>query len=368
MLRQDTASQQRPEATLSASDSSPDTNASEGCSIPSLQVVDDTARMLVNLLRDRMPSATDIYVEGLQRSAGGFSRENWMFDVHWRDASGNHSLPLILRSDPPSSPLETERSREFALLKALEATEVPTPKVYWLDNEGRWLGKPSMLVERMPGACEWTVLNSDRPLSARVRLAEGYIKTLARIHNVDWRETGLVDLLEEPRPNPAEFALEEWGNRLERMRLEPLPEMDIVAAWLRKHLPKPNDVVLVHGDYKPGNSLVDGDQITAILDWETAHLGDPLEDLGWMLMPPRRQEQQIKGHWEQEQILASYTLLTGRAFSEATVRWWIIFSVWKLSVNNLAALKVFVAQHSDSISQTPSWLFRRMFQLMAEGS
>jgi aminoglycoside phosphotransferase (APT) family kinase protein len=152
------------------------------------------------------------------------------------------------------------------------------------------------------------------------------------------------------------------------MRLEPLPEMDIVATWLRKHLPKPNDVVLVHGDYKPGNSLIAGEQITAILDWETAHLGDPLEDLGWMLMPPRRQEQQIKGYWEREQMLAAYTLLTGRRFSEATVSWWVIFSVWKLSINNLAALKAFVAQHSDNISQTPSWLFRRMFQLMAESS
>jgi aminoglycoside phosphotransferase (APT) family kinase protein len=315
-----------------------------------------------------MPSATDIRIEGLRRTSGGFSRENWVFDAYWRDTSGNQILPLVLRSDPPSSPLETERSREFAILKAVESTGVPAPKVYWLDNEGRWLGKPSVVMERMSGACEWTVLNSERPLQTRVRLAEDYVKALAQIHGVDWRGAGLANVLEVPRPSPAEFELKEWGSRFERTRLEALPEMDLVAAWLLKHLPEHSNVVLVHGDYKPGNSLVDGDQITAILDWETAHLGDPLEDLGWMLMPPRRQEQQIAGHWEQEQILAAYALLTGRKFPEAAVRWWTIFSLWKLSVNNLAAVRGFVAEQSDRISQTPSWLFRRMFQLMAEGS
>src|SRR5439155_19631788 len=96
-----------------------------------------------------------------------------------------------------------------------------------------------------------------------------------------------------------------------RHQIEPHPELDVVAAWLRSNAPRPQTTVLVHGDFKPGNALLRGDRIAVMLDWETAHLGDPLEDLGWITQPVRAREHQIPGVWEREQIFERYTARSG---------------------------------------------------------
>ena len=148
------------------------------------------------------------------------------------------------------------------------------------------------------------------------------------------------------------------------MRLEPHPELDCVLAWMRRGAPEAEAIVLVHGDFKPGNALIVGEKISAKLDWETAHLGDPLEDLGWVTNPVRKREHQIAGAWEREQIVAAYRTLTGRPVDESALRWWNVFSCWKLAVIQLTAVNEFVAGRYDRVFQTPTWLYRPMFKLM----
>jgi aminoglycoside phosphotransferase (APT) family kinase protein len=150
------------------------------------------------------------------------------------------------------------------------------------------------------------------------------------------------------------------------VRIEPWRALDVVVRGLRRTAPPPGDIVLVHGDYKPGNALIDGNRIHAILDWETAHLGDPLEDLGWMVNPARKAEQQIAGVWERAQIVEEYSRQTGREVNEDDLRWWIVFACWRLAITNLAGQHAFALELSDRISQTPTWLFRRMFALIEE--
>src|SRR5688572_10701959 len=119
------------------------------------QVIDG----LTGLIRASIPSARDIVFDGLTRSAGGLSRENWSFDAKWTDADGPHVHPMMLMRDGAGTLLKTERAREFAVLKALANTDVPTPRVFWIDAEGRWLGAPSVVMERMSGSCDYMVLN-----------------------------------------------------------------------------------------------------------------------------------------------------------------------------------------------------------------
>ncbi|MBV6756703.1 phosphotransferase family protein [Rhodococcus opacus] len=326
----------------------------------------DVIARLIDLIGRQVPTARDIAIHGVRRTSGGFSRENWIFDATWTDRDGAQSRPMILRRDPLSSFLDTDRDTEFALLHALEQTDVPAPRVYWLDGEGQALGRPSVVMERMSGECDWMVLNSDRPLDVRLDIARDYLDVLARIHNVDWKALGLDSVLEHAGESAAFTELRRWGAELDKVRLEPLPEMVLTEKWLRAHAPRTRDIVLVHGDYKPGNALVEGRGLTAMLDWETAHLGDPLEDLGWITNPVRKREQQIAGEWERAQIIAAYQRSTGREINEADLLWWNIFCTWRLSVTTLVGLHGFVAGTSDRISQTPTWLFRRMFQLIEE--
>ena len=319
---------------------------------------------LESLIIDAIPTAHDISFTAVERAAGGLSRENWSLDATWVDATGAQSRRLMLMRDAAGTLLSTDRKREFAVLKALEASSVPAPKAHWVDYDGRWLGGPSLVMDRMPGTCDYLVLNGDRPLEARLNLARAFIGLMARIHAIDWRDLALSAVLGVPTGAPSRVELAHWEAEYRRVRLEPHPELDYVLAWMRLGAPEAEAIVLVHGDFKPGNALIAGEHISAKLDWETAHLGDPLEDLGWVTNPVRKREHQIAGAWEREQIVAAYRALTGRRVDEAALRWWNVFSCWKLAVIQLTAVSEFVAGRYDRVFQTPSWLYRPMFQLM----
>ena len=332
-----------------------------GADAPVQQVVDGLNKLICH----EIPSARDIALEGLSRAAGGLSRENWSLDASWTDANGRHAHRLMLMRDAAGTLLNTERSREFAVLKALEGTAVAAPAVHWMDADGRFLGAPSLVMARMPGSCDYMVLNGSRPLPERLQLAHDFLELLVSIQAVDWRARGLGDRLGVPEGSPARIELAHWEAEYRRVQIEPHPELDYVLAWLGGTAPQAEAIVLVHGDFKPGNALIEGKTITAKLDWETAHLGDPLEDLGWITNPVRKREHQIPGHWERHQIVEAYRQRTGRAVHEADLTWWNVFSCWKLAVIQLTAVNEFVAGRYDRVFHTPSWLFRPMFQMMA---
>ena len=320
------------------------------------------------LIKDAIPTAHDIKFTGVQRAAGGLSRENWSLDATWVDATGAQSRRLMLMRDAAGTLLSTDRQREYAVLKALEASSVPAPKAHWVDYDGHRLGGPSLVMDRMPGACDYLVLNGNRPLETRLNLARAFTDLMARIHAVNWRDGGLGAVLEVPVGAPSRVELAHWEAEYHRVRLEPHPELDYVLAWLRLNAPQADVIVLVHGDFKPGNALIAGDHISAKLDWETAHLGDPLEDLGWVTNPVRKREHQIASVWEREQIVAAYSRHTGRQVNETALRWWNVFSCWKLAVIQLTAVSEFVAGRYDRVFQTPTWLYRPMFQLMEKSA
>ncbi len=320
------------------------------------------------LILDAIPTARDIVFTGLERAAGGLSRENWSVDATWNDATGAQAHRLMLMRDASGTLLATNRAREFAVLKALEGTNVPAPKAHWVDVDGRRLGAPSLVMDRMPGTCDYLVLNGAQPLEARLALAHAFLGLMASIHEVDWRGRGLGPVLGTPHTSPSQVELANWEAEYRRVQLEAHPELDLALAWMRRHAPQAEAVVLVHGDFKPGNALVADGQISAKLDWETAHLGDPLEDLGWVTNPVRRREHQIEGAWERDHIVAAYRERTGRKVDEAALNWWNVFSIWKLAVIQLTAVAEFVAGHYDRVFQTPAWLYRPMFQLMEKAA
>ena len=323
---------------------------------------------LTRLMQQAMPTAHDIVIDGLVRAAGGLSRENWSFDAHWTDADGAHHLPLMLMRDASGTLLNTERAREYAVLKALESTPVPAPAVHWIDAQGAILGAPSVVMQRVNGRCDYMVLNGGEPLPERLSLARHFVELMAQIHAVDWRAHDLGAHLGMPDPQredgPAQSELNHWAGEYRRVQLEAHPELDYVLTWMRQRAPASAGIALVHGDFKPGNALIEGARITAMLDWETAHLGDPLEDLGWVTNPVRKREHQIPGHWERRQIVDAYAELTGRSVREADLYWWNVLACWKLAVIQLTAVNQFVNRRYDRVFQTPSWLYRPMFQMM----
>jgi len=325
------------------------------------------ASLLKRFIEARIPGAEGLMVDGLARTAGGLSRENWVFRARWRDPAGSHDLPLIMRRDPPASLLVTQRRDEFAVLRALESTPIAAPPVLWMDEDGSVLGSPSLIMSRMQGECDPLVLTSDRPEAARLALAGDFLTLLVQVQEVDWRRLGLDAALKDPGPGAGSAELDRWEGELRRVALEPVPEMELVLRWLRERVRPSGRTVLVHGDFKPGNALISGGRISALLDWETAHLGDPLEDLGWITNPVRSKEHQIAGRWERADIVAAYSAATGRAVGDEELTWWNVFSCWKLAVIVLTGVHAFVDGTFDRVHQSPTWLVRAMLRMIVSG-
>lgn len=313
----------------------------------------------------QLPDVADLHLHGLHRTSAGLSRENWVFDASWLEHGTVVEESLILRRDPEGSVLRTERRVEFAVLRALERSDVPAPRVRWFDEHGATLGRPSVVMGREHGECQYFCLTDDvRPLAARLALALEFVDTLASIAMVDWRALRLDEVLVDPGRHGAAAALDHWEGELRRVQREPLPEMEIVLAWLRARTPEAQATVLVHGDFKPGNALVRGDHLGVVLDWETAHLGDPLEDLGWITNPVRQREHQIPGSWERAHIAARWSERTGFHVDAVELAWWNVLANYKLAVIGFTGVAEFIDQHMDRPYNAPLSLCRIMYDLM----
>jgi aminoglycoside phosphotransferase (APT) family kinase protein len=297
-----------------------------------------------------------VEVADLRRTSFGFSRENWVFTATW----SGESRDLIARRDPVGSVLDTDRRVEAAVLDAVARTDVPSPIVRWADPEGRWLGRPALVMDLARGECDSFVLNGERSLERRVAIAHRLYDQLASIHLLDWEKLGLGVELEDPGSEAALAAVDHWESELRRVQLDPEPELTYVLAWLRAEAPTNARTTLVHGDFKAGNVLLLDDDVAVVLDWETAHLGDPHEDLGWVTNPLRAGEHRIAGSWEPQDLLDRWSESTGWTVDQSSVQWWRVLANVKLSVIVLTGSMAFVDDRLDRIHQTPVPLYRML--------
>ncbi|WP_312912191.1 phosphotransferase family protein [Natronosalvus caseinilyticus] len=222
-------------------------------------------------------------VTGLEVVADGL---NLILEVSTGDASGPYVLrtPTKLRDAAYMNDLR----REYAVMERLRETSVPAPvPVLYCDDESIF-GDPFYLMTVLEG--EPIPLGEDLPErfrtpQSRERVAEQLVETLAGIHTVDSEPFADVCHRLTPRAR-VDRAVKRLDETLEVTGHE-VPTLRSVAEWLREHAPTETRTTLVHGDFRPGNVCFAGTnrpEITGVLDWETAALGDPLVDLGYLLL------------------------------------------------------------------------------------
>jgi aminoglycoside phosphotransferase (APT) family kinase protein len=286
-----------------------------------------------------------------RRLGGGSSQENWAFDALTGATHGQVSTPLLLRREPERGVVETDRRAEFALLRVLSKTDLPVAGVHAYDD-GRFMGRPSMIVSRLSGRAHRGALKDADPLGlgeeTRCRIARMLPMLLSGIHCVDVEGLGVVDILPHPTNNPARRELEHWVAELDAVQLEPHPALRAVIGWLERHLPDPPErVSLVHGDFRPANVLIDGDRISAILDWELAHLGDAHDDLGWYTNSIYRGEHFLRDRWGVDDFLRTWSAATGLTLEPERLHFWQVMSVFRLAVIALTGIRAFCDRATD---------------------
>ncbi|MCC7075898.1 MAG: phosphotransferase family protein [Acidimicrobiia bacterium] len=269
-------------------------------------------------------------VSGLRRLSGGASRETWSFD--WVHADGE-STPLVLRRDPTSTPLGMDREAEYRLLEAAHGAGVAVPRVVFCLGEDDGLGS-GFVMERIEGeTIPRKILRDPEYADARPRLAHQCGEQLARIHSID--PDGLPGL-GTPREgdHPAAALLAQYEMILDSIG-EPHPAFELGLRRLRTDMPDCSELRLVHGDFRNGNLVVGTDGLRAVLDWELAHVGDPIEDLGWLCVRSWRfgnDDLRVGGFGDLDTLLSAYVSAGGRQVDPEAVRWWEIFGNVKWGV------------------------------------
>lgn len=311
----------------------------------------DDARMQAALAALLGGSGEGAAISGWSRVFGGNARRAYAFDAQW---SGGRALPCIMLSQVAAKHVESDTAAEYAVLRALGGSGVRAPEALALDADGAITGAPAIVLERVAGeASAVDFLKQPDPAEGRA-LSEDLARATGDLHRFDWRAAGL----DAGAADPVRAQIDHWEAGFLRHRLEPHPVLAWLLRWLRDHAPRPPRLSLVHGDLRPGNFLYQGRQVTALLDWEMAHIGDPAEDIGWI----------YRTLWSPERFLPLDDFLmihaeqAGFAIPRRNVLFYRIFSEVKFAALSVAAAHSFASggtgnlRHIDRAAKVPECL------------
>lgn len=295
-----------------------------------------------------------VTVSQLRRLPGGASRETWSVDVGYQRDGKTVALPLVLRRDPPGAAVQNHRRDEFHLLRAAHAEGVPVPRVHWLGDESETLGAPFFLMDRIDGeTLARRLLRDDMYTEAR-RVMTGQLgRILAAIHRID-RVTHPLGFLTAPPPeeSPAQNELDRYEQILRLIAPDPHPTFEITFRWLRQRLPPANERVIVHGDFRIGNVIFGPEGVRSILDWELAHIGDPMEDLGWMCVRSWRfgsDDKPVGGIGMRDEFFRAYEAGGGQPVDPERVRFWEVLGNLKWGIMTIMQAKTYLDGHVKSV-------------------
>jgi aminoglycoside phosphotransferase (APT) family kinase protein len=260
-------------------------------------------------------SVTGQAVVDADRIPGGATREGWFVDVATPEGA---TRELFVRYSPAALPARSAFHRlgtEAAIMKAVAPHGVAVPRILGVHPE-----REAVLSERVGGAT-WFYRIKDP--GEQVRVAQDFVKNLARWHGLDPRTLGIDEL--GPVKTVRQHALDRiegirWRGTAPDGSMEPLLRLSV--DWLERNVPDyDGPVVLVQGDTGPGNFMYADGKVTAVVDWELAHWGDPMDDIAWLSL---RTVQDTFTYLPDR--LAEYAALSGVEIDEARVWYYRLFA------------------------------------------
>lgn len=294
--------------------------------------IDRLAAPLTALLTEHYGDG--VAIAGLRRDSGGASRATCAFDAV---TAAGRTHPLILRlatphavaagatGEPPAAWAGGPLAREAALMRAAAAAGVPTPTVIAVGEEDGPLGPEFILMERVEGeTIPRRILRDPALAGTRAVLAAQCGEILAAVHRIP---VGAVPGLD------GGDQVEVWRGLLDTVG-RPYPALEFALRRLDALRPPQGPPVVLHGDFRNGNLIVGPDGVRAVLDWELAHVGDPLEDLGWLCVKAWRfgAGPPVGGFGTYDQLVEAYERAAGAGVDRVALGWWELFGVLKWAV------------------------------------
>ena len=266
----------------------------------------------------------EVSVDNLRALTGGASRTTWAFDA----VTGERRRSLILRTGPPDD-VHAGMELEARSQAAAATAGAPVPHILVADDSPAALGNPFLICDEIKG--ETIVRRIQRQLDGadgqvgRAALLRQSAQALAAIHRADPNDPGLDH----------EDQLVEWRERLDAMG-DTTATFEWGFRWLAARKPPPSPAVLVHGDFRMGNLIVDGSDLAAVLDWELVHVGQAYEDLAWFCIRAWRFGAPASlgagGLGSIESFLLAYEQASGTTVDRVAFHWWLVLATLRWGV------------------------------------
>jgi len=268
------------------------------------------------------------WAEGLTRLSAGATQEIWRFDL----MTGDGRIPAILRRAPGGTRV-TESAvgleTEAALIAAADKSGVPVPPVLGVLTPEDGLGHGFIMGFVEGETLGGRIARGEALAAVRPQLARQCGEILARIHTIDPAEFPML-----PRADPADLVAQYKAAYLATNY--PRPVFDLAFRWLETQCPPPPArPCLVHGDFRNGNLMIGPEGVRAVLDWELAHVADPLEDLAWICLNAWRfgvLDKPVGGFGDREDLYAGYEAAGDAAVDRARASWWEVYGTLRWGV------------------------------------
>ncbi|MDP6981410.1 MAG: phosphotransferase family protein [Myxococcota bacterium] len=287
----------------------------------------------------------------LKRLSGGASQETYRVEIEAKDgprtlAVRRAAISVGGTGQGPGVAGEAE------LFRIARAAGVPEPEIFHVFSEDEGLGE-GFVMEWLEGETVGGRILRARELDeVRPRLAFQCGEVLARIHGIDPVAAKLDEHL--ATVSTRDYVTEVW-ERYQSFDTA-MPMIDYTARWLLDHLPEEAPPRLVHNDFRNGNVMVSPEGIVAVLDWELAHLGDPIRDLGWICTNSwrfGRSELRVGGFGHLEDLLDGYESVSGIRVEPEHVHFWEVFGSYWWAATSLA-MATFWRAGADKTVERPA--------------
>ena len=316
---------------------------------------------LAAYIAGRLPAASDVAVSALERISGGASRETYRFRLAYSEGGQVHDRKLILRRDPPASLIDTERRVEFEAYRAFHGSAVPVPRMLWLEEADEALDHPFFIAEEVAGfQASPQLLFAGAYEAVLPHVAQRKWTILGEIARADPESLGLTSVMDKPPLDAAWLReLDHWEAIFDSDEAEPQPIARAAIRWLRANPPPPaQKLSVVHGDFRTGNFLYDeAGEIHGVLDWEMAHLGDPLEDLAWGFNPIWEFGRGLAGGLvPRDRAVEIWERASGLKADPAALHWWTLFNCVKGQGIWVGSARAFIdGGNREPIMVYPAW-------------
>jgi aminoglycoside phosphotransferase (APT) family kinase protein len=289
-------------------------------------ISDSLEDRIAKFLRGKIGDCSDLKVSNVRKATEGFSYQTILFSASWKSQGKPFQKEFVIRIEPEDTSAigPCDIASQFRLLRNI-SSEIPVPKVLWIDRKSSNLGRPFFVMEKVEGEVPitWTVEQMSEQM--RKKISEEFVRILAEIHAVDWKSKKLDFLASDLKSDPAYRETERWYKIARRTQLKREPILTEAYLWLKQNKPEPQKLTLCHGDYRLGNFIWSRNKIVAVLDWEISSLSDPMSDLGWLSLKCWRSNSRPElttGLLKRSELYSLYEKYSGNRIDKDRIFFW----------------------------------------------